>query len=205
MTQVSRWSTNWARSSTRYRAIWLTGMKPRMWFTSHSSPPVLWPVTRTSTSAPSTRSDQSSTCTALLGSDNSYRPSSGLSCCTTTWTIAPGWGGTSNCRSETTPCWRPANSTKTSSRRTAITRPLCKESGSKSCSSARSGPSSSSIEAPSIARRSSSSMSAVSFSRTLGFGWGAVELRPLRPVRRRVGRSARAEGWARHGGLRAEG
>ena len=27
-------------------------MKPRIWFTSHSSPPVLWPVTRTSTNIP---------------------------------------------------------------------------------------------------------------------------------------------------------
>ena len=148
------------------------GMKPRMWFTSHSSPPVLWPVTRTSISAPSTRSDQSSTCTALFGSDSSYRPSSGLNRCTTTCTSAPGRGGTSNCRSETMPCWRPPNSTNTSSRRTATTRPLCSESGSSVSSSPSEEltPINSSSEVPSIARLSSSSSSGGSFSRRFGGG-----------------------------------
>ena len=55
---------------------------------------------------------------------------------TTTWTTAPSWGGTSNSRSETMPCWRPANSTNTSSRRMATTRPLCSEFGSKASWSA---------------------------------------------------------------------
>ena len=129
------------------------GMKPRMWLTSHSSPPVLWPVTRTSTIAPSTRSDQSSTCTALLGSDSSYISSSGLNRCTTTCTMAPGCGGTSNCRIETMPCWRPPNSTNTSSRRIPTTRPLCSESGSNAGWSACDPPPiSSSIEASPIAR-----------------------------------------------------
>ena len=93
MTQVIRWPTNWARSSTRYSAIWLTGMKPRMWLTSHSSPPVLWPVTCASTSIPSFKSDQSPTSTALSGRRSSYRPSSGLSFCTITWSDVAGLRG----------------------------------------------------------------------------------------------------------------
>ena len=43
------------------------GMKPRMWFTSHSRPPLLWPVIWASTSIPSWRSPQSATSAAALG------------------------------------------------------------------------------------------------------------------------------------------
>ena len=64
-----------------------------MWLTSHSRPPVLWPVTWASTIIPSFRSLQSPMSAAASGSRKSYRPSSALSRCTTTSTASPALGG----------------------------------------------------------------------------------------------------------------
>ena len=145
-----------------------------MWFTSHSSPPVLWPVTRTSTSAPSTRSDQSSTCTALLGTDSSYRPSSGFASAR-----RPGpWRRAGVGRRTAAARRSPAGGRRTRRRRR---RAGVRSPGRSATNRARRAalrPAAGRADRPSgpLHRgRSSSSMSAVSFSRTLGFEGLAVD------------------------------
>ena len=84
--------------------------------------------------------------------------------------VSPGWGGVSNERAGRQPCSRPPNSTKTSSRRKATTRPRCRDSGSKTPSWPLPSPPDirSSSDRPPMARSNSASMVAVSFCRRPG-------------------------------------
>ena len=109
------------------------------------------------------------------------------------------------------PCWRPPNSTKTSSRRMAATRPLCSDSGSKRRlvafrSADRADRPSSRCPSPDPIRLP---CSGESLSRTLGRGTGASdlpseaassEIRSAALSRERPGeRGARADGRRRFG------
>ena len=89
--------------------------------------------------------------------------------------VSPGWGSVWNEWAGTQPCSRPPNSTKTSSRRKATTRPRCRDSGSMAPSWPTPSPPDirSSSERPPMARSNSASMVDVSFCRRPGITGGS--------------------------------